>query len=52
MREEIESRLWADHQHQISGGVSMVLGDIAAVFRTLNAQRFDAPWQRHRKIAR
>lgn len=46
MRDEIDSRIWAEHGHVFSGDMARFFANLGAGFRRLNEIRFDAPWKR------
>jgi hypothetical protein len=47
MRDEMDSRIWAEHGHAFSEDLATFFANIGAGFRRLNEIRFDAPWKRH-----
>ncbi|MGA9581891.1 MAG: hypothetical protein WBR13_07995 [Allosphingosinicella sp.] len=50
MRDEIDSRIWADHGHAFSEDLTRFFAaagaNIGAGFRRLNEIQFEAPWKR------
>lgn len=50
MRDEIDSRIWADHGRAFSEDLarffSTTAASVGAGFRRLNEIQFDAPWKR------
>ncbi|HEY0130942.1 MAG TPA: hypothetical protein VGB57_06010 [Allosphingosinicella sp.] len=46
MRDEIDSRIWAEHGHAFSEDLANFFANIGAGFRRLNEIQFDAPWKR------
>ena len=50
MRDEIDSRIWAEHGHGFSEDLANVFARIAdsvgTGLRRLNEMEFDAPWKR------
>ena len=50
MRDEIDSRIWAEHGHAFSEDLANFFASAAAAIgtglRRLNEMEFDAPWKR------
>ncbi|MGZ8286907.1 MAG: hypothetical protein ACXW27_13410 [Allosphingosinicella sp.] len=50
MRDEIDSRIWAEHGHDFSEDLANFLAGVGAAvgiaLKRLNAMEFDAPWER------
>jgi len=50
MRDEIDSRIWAEHGHGFSEDLANFLASAGAAIgtglRRLNEMEFDAPWER------
>lgn len=46
MHEPFDSRLWADHHHEITAGMHELFLKIGDAFRKLNEIEFDAPWRK------
>jgi hypothetical protein len=50
MRDEIDSRIWAEHGHAFSEDLAnflaVVADSIGTGLRRLNEMEFDAPWKR------
>ncbi len=50
MRDEIDSRIWAEHGHAFSEDLAKFLASAGAAIgtglRRLNEMEFDAPWKR------
>lgn len=50
MRDEIDSRIWAEHGHRFSEDLASFFASVGAAvgtgLRRLNEMEFDAPWKR------
>lgn len=44
MQNDFESRLWADHHHELSDFLAGVFAKAGQAMRTLTDIQFDAPW--------
>jgi hypothetical protein len=44
MHEPYDSRVWADHGHEVSAAMHEVFAKIGEAFRTLSDIEFSAPW--------
>jgi hypothetical protein len=49
MRDDFESRFWAENHHQLSNGIGQLIDKAGYAFRRLVAFQYDAPWQRAEK---
>ncbi|HEX8224523.1 MAG TPA: hypothetical protein VF605_11965 [Allosphingosinicella sp.] len=50
MRDEIDSRIWAEHGHAFSGDLANFFASVGSAIgvglKRLNEMDFDAPWKR------
>ncbi|HLL30054.1 MAG TPA: hypothetical protein VK403_03555 [Allosphingosinicella sp.] len=46
MRDEIDSRIWADHGGAFSEELARFFANLGTGLRRLNEIQFDAPWKR------
>lgn len=45
MRDEQDSRIWAEHHQAFSAQVAQLIDKLCNVFKVLNAYQFHAPWE-------
>lgn len=44
-RDEMDGRIWTEHQPHLLSSIAHVVHDIMDVSRRLTAHHFEAPWQ-------
>ena len=44
-RDELEGRIWAEHQHDLATGFSAFAKDVLFTFDRLVAHLYEAPWR-------